>query len=173
MDLASGLRSLGGLSACQSFIIFLPILRMFGGPLGGLLFGGETLHHFRLAIGPENIDNPAKSGRIALSHTEGGPMFGHPRICAYGGPVQASHPATIKLTHYPAIAALECATLGATPSSSVLCAMELADYLRDQAVMYRKLAEQADDPVVKNEMLELASVGEEVADNIEDHLTGG
>jgi hypothetical protein len=27
------------------------------------------------------------------------------RICAYGGPVQASHPATIKLTHYPAIAA--------------------------------------------------------------------
>jgi hypothetical protein len=27
--------------------------------------------------------------------------------------------------------------------------MELADYLRDQAVMYRKLAEQADDPVVK------------------------
>jgi hypothetical protein len=24
-----------------------------------------------------------------------------PRICGYGGPVQASHPATIKLTHYP------------------------------------------------------------------------
>jgi len=53
------------------------------------------------------------------------------------------------------------------------CAMELADYLRDQAVMYRKLAEQADDPVIKNEMLELASVCEEVANNIEDHLTGG
>jgi hypothetical protein len=33
--------------------------------------------------------------------------------------------------------------------------------------------EQADDPVVKNEMLELASVCEEVANNIEDHLTGG
>jgi hypothetical protein len=29
-------------------------------PLGGLLFGGETLDYFRLAIGPENIDNPAK-----------------------------------------------------------------------------------------------------------------
>jgi hypothetical protein len=70
-------------------------------------------------------------------------------------------------------AALEFAILGATPSSSVLWAMELADYLRDQAVMYRKLAEQADDPVVKNEMLELASVCEEVANNIEDHLTGG
>ncbi len=51
--------------------------------------------------------------------------------------------------------------------------MELADYLRDHAVMYRKLAEQADDPVIKNEMLELASVCEEVANNIEDHLTGG
>jgi hypothetical protein len=63
--------------------------------------------------------------------------------------------------------------IGTTPGSSVLWAMELADYLRDQAVMYRKLAEQADDPVVKNEMLELASVCEEVANNIEDHLTGG
>ena len=51
--------------------------------------------------------------------------------------------------------------------------MELSDYLRDQAVMYRKLAEQANDPVIKNEMLELASVCEEVANNIEDHLTGG
>jgi hypothetical protein len=38
--------------------------------------------------------------------------------------------------------------------------------------MYRKLAEEADDPFVKNELLELASVCEEVADNIEDHLTG-
>jgi hypothetical protein len=63
--------------------------------------------------------------------------------------------------------------IGTTPGSSVLCATELADYLRDQAVMYRKLAGQADDPVVKNEMLELASVCEEVANNIEDHLTGG
>jgi hypothetical protein len=51
--------------------------------------------------------------------------------------------------------------------------MELSDYLRDQAVMYRKLAEQADDPVIKNEMLELSSVCEEVANNIDDPLTGG
>jgi hypothetical protein len=29
--------------------------------------------------------------------------------------------------------------------------MELANYLGDQAVMYRKLAEQADDPFAKNE----------------------
>jgi uncharacterized protein Yka (UPF0111/DUF47 family) len=39
--------------------------------------------------------------------------------------------------------------------------------------MYRQLAEQADNPVVKNELLELASVCDEVANNIEDHLTGG
>jgi uncharacterized protein Yka (UPF0111/DUF47 family) len=51
--------------------------------------------------------------------------------------------------------------------------MDWADYLRDQADMYRKLAEQADDPVVKTELLELASVCDEVANNIEDHLTGG
>ena len=51
--------------------------------------------------------------------------------------------------------------------------MDWPDYLRDQAAKYRKLAEQADDPVVKNEMLELASVCEEVPNNIEDHLTGG
>ena len=38
--------------------------------------------------------------------------------------------------------------------------------------MYRKLAEQTDDRTVKNELLELASVCEEAANNIEDHLTG-
>jgi hypothetical protein len=54
-----------------------------------------------------------------------------------------------------------------------LCGMDWADYLRDQATMYLQLAEQADDPAVQNEMLELASVCEEVANNMEDHLTGG
>ena len=33
-----------------------------------------------------------------------------------------------------------------------------ADYLRDQAAMYRELAEQTDDPALKDELLELASV---------------
>ena len=47
------------------------------------------------------------------------------------------------------------------------------DSLRGQAAMYRKLAEQTDDPVVKNELLALAYVCDEVADNIEDHLTDG
>ena len=51
--------------------------------------------------------------------------------------------------------------------------MDWPDYLRDQAAKYRQLAEQTDDPVIKNEMLELASVCDEVANNIEDHLTGG
>ena len=32
---------------------------------------------------------------------------------------------------------------------------------------------EADDPVVTTELLELASVCDEVANNIEDHLTGG
>jgi hypothetical protein len=47
------------------------------------------------------------------------------------------------------------------------------DYLWDQAAMCRKLVEQADDPFVKTEMLALASVCEEIAENIEDYLTGG
>jgi hypothetical protein len=46
-------------------------------------------------------------------------------------------------------------------------------YLRDQAATYRKLVARADDPSVKTELLALASVCEEIADNLEDHLTGG
>jgi hypothetical protein len=37
--------------------------------------------------------------------------------------------------------------------------------------MYRQEAEQADDPFVKNELLELPSVCEEVANDVEDHQT--
>ena len=51
--------------------------------------------------------------------------------------------------------------------------MDWPDYLRDQANMYRQQAEQTDDPIVKDEFLELASVCEEVANNIDNHLTGG
>ena len=49
---------------------------MFGDPLGGLLFGGETLDYFRTAIGPKNIDHPAKSW-ITFSRHESGSVFGH------------------------------------------------------------------------------------------------
>src|SRR5258708_1060654 len=48
-----------------------------------------------------------------------------------------------------------------------------SECLRGQAATYRKFAEQADDPVVKKNLLELTSDCEEVANNIEDHLTGG
>ena len=65
---------------------------MFGDPLGGLLFGGETLDYFRLAIGPKNIDHPAKSG-ISFSRYER--YSDILRICAYGAPVQAGRLTTI------------------------------------------------------------------------------
>jgi hypothetical protein len=51
--------------------------------------------------------------------------------------------------------------------------MDWADYLRDEAAKYRQLAEAAEDPVVKVELLELAETCEEVANNIEDRATGG
>jgi hypothetical protein len=47
------------------------------------------------------------------------------------------------------------------------------NHLRDQAAKYRKLVQRADDHLVKTELLALASVCDEIADNIEDHLTGG
>jgi hypothetical protein len=46
-------------------------------------------------------------------------------------------------------------------------------YLQDQAAKYRELVEQADDPFIKNELRALALICDEIADNIEDHLTGG
>ena len=51
--------------------------------------------------------------------------------------------------------------------------MDWPNYRRDQANMYRQQAAQTDDPVVKDELLELASVCEEVANNIENNLAGG
>ena len=46
-------------------------------------------------------------------------------------------------------------------------------YLRDQAVKYRKLAETEHVCDVKVELLELAAVCEEIANNVEDCLTAG
>ncbi len=51
--------------------------------------------------------------------------------------------------------------------------MNFDDYLRDEARKYRQLAEQADDPLIKEELLELAAICEEVANNIEDRMTAG
>jgi hypothetical protein len=45
------------------------------------------------------------------------------------------------------------------------------DSLRVHAAIYREIAERTDDPFIKNELLDLASICEEAASNIEDHLT--
>jgi hypothetical protein len=50
---------------------------------------------------------------------------------------------------------------------------DLLNYLRDQAATHRKLVARAVDPLVKTELRALASVCDEIADNIEDYLTGG
>src|SRR5260370_10856920 len=47
------------------------------------------------------------------------------------------------------------------------------NYLWDQAAMCRKLVAQSDDPFIKTELLSLASVCAEIADNIDDHLPAG
>lgn len=51
--------------------------------------------------------------------------------------------------------------------------MDFEDYLRDEAAKYRKLAEQAPDPLTKQDLLELAAVCEEVANNIFERMTAG
>ena len=51
--------------------------------------------------------------------------------------------------------------------------MDWDDYFRQQAVMYRQFAEQTQDAFIKQELLDLAAVCEEVANSIEDRLTGG
>ena len=51
--------------------------------------------------------------------------------------------------------------------------MDWDDYLRQQAVMYLQLAENTEDTVSKQELLELAAVCEEVANDIEDRQSGG
>jgi hypothetical protein len=47
------------------------------------------------------------------------------------------------------------------------------NYLRDQAANCRKLVGRAGDPLIKTELLALASVCDEIADNIEDHAPRG
>ena len=51
--------------------------------------------------------------------------------------------------------------------------MDWGDYLRDEAAKYRQLAETAKDPLVKQELLDLAAVCEEAANNIDDRLPSG
>ena len=51
--------------------------------------------------------------------------------------------------------------------------MDWDDFLRHEAVMYRQLAEKTENVFGKHELLDLAAVCEEVANTIEDRLTGG
>jgi hypothetical protein len=51
--------------------------------------------------------------------------------------------------------------------------MNFDDYLRDEARKYRQLADQVDDRLIKQELLELAAICDEVANNIEDRMTAG
>jgi hypothetical protein len=50
--------------------------------------------------------------------------------------------------------------------------MDWDDYLRQQAAIYRQLAEKTEDAFIKQELLELAAVCE-VANKIEDRLASG
>ena len=49
----------------------------------------------------------------------------------------------------------------------------IEDYLREQATKYRELAAKANDELVKKELIELASICEVAAYDIEDRLTSG
>jgi hypothetical protein len=51
--------------------------------------------------------------------------------------------------------------------------MHYSDYLPEQAATYRQFAEAAEDAVAKQELLELAAVCEEVANEIGDQRTSG
>ena len=51
--------------------------------------------------------------------------------------------------------------------------MEYDEYLRDEAVKYRQLANKAEDSFIISELLDLAAICDEVANSIEDRLTGG
>jgi hypothetical protein len=51
--------------------------------------------------------------------------------------------------------------------------MEYDDYLRRHAEHYRQLAQKTEDFRVKEELLGLAAVCDDVADNMQDRLTAG
>jgi hypothetical protein len=51
--------------------------------------------------------------------------------------------------------------------------MHYSDYLREEAVKYRELANEAEDASARSEYFELAAVCEEVANNIDDRRASG
>jgi hypothetical protein len=51
--------------------------------------------------------------------------------------------------------------------------MDWDEYFRQQAANYRKLAETTEDAFIRTELLDLAAVCEEVANDLEDRHTSG
>jgi hypothetical protein len=51
--------------------------------------------------------------------------------------------------------------------------MDWDDHFREQAAMYQQLAKKTEDTFIKQELLDLAAVCEEVANNIEDRRPSG
>jgi hypothetical protein len=51
--------------------------------------------------------------------------------------------------------------------------MDSDDYFRQQAAMYRQFAKKTEDAFIKQELLDLAAVCEEVANNIENRRPSG
>ena len=51
--------------------------------------------------------------------------------------------------------------------------MHWSDYWREQAVEYRQLASMAQDPTIKEDLMESAEICEEVADKLDDRRASG
>ena len=51
--------------------------------------------------------------------------------------------------------------------------MHYSDYLREQASEYRQLANETQDPIVKEDLIESAAICEEVANNVDDRRASG
>ena len=51
--------------------------------------------------------------------------------------------------------------------------MNFEAFYRREAEKYRQFAKAAEDPVIKQEMLELSEICEKVANEIEDRMTAG
>jgi hypothetical protein len=51
--------------------------------------------------------------------------------------------------------------------------MHYSDYLREQAAEYRRLAEAAEDPAIREDFFDSAAILEEAANNIDDRRASG